>query len=225
MSGKEEVGDSGCSKSVSLSLLAPAPPANLSLGFAVQPPVLRASWSFPPGGRDGFRLRLYSLKPLALDSEETLGPEIQNFSWAQLPRGSEILVRLATLRGLEESGSANATGWTRECPLHGSPLPLPFIMTLTLGLPSSNGATNGGQSCRKLGRAGLSLPKPQCPCLERRLWLRGHQDSGTQSWAQGLSRAGPHICLLGHVKCFNSSLTAEAGKRSMARLSCCLAQL
>ncbi|XP_013013571.2 receptor-type tyrosine-protein phosphatase V-like [Cavia porcellus] len=90
----------------------PAPPANLSLGFAVQPPVLRASWSFPPGGRDGFRLRLYSLKPLALDSEETLGPEIQNFSWAQLPRGSEILVRLATLRGLEESGSANATGWT-----------------------------------------------------------------------------------------------------------------
>ncbi|XP_023564425.1 receptor-type tyrosine-protein phosphatase V [Octodon degus] len=90
----------------------PAPPANLSLGFAVQPPVLKASWSLPPGGRDGFRLRLYSLKPLALDSEETVGPETQNFTWAQLSRGSEFLVWLATLRGLEESSNASATGWT-----------------------------------------------------------------------------------------------------------------
>ncbi|XP_013377801.1 PREDICTED: receptor-type tyrosine-protein phosphatase V-like isoform X2 [Chinchilla lanigera] len=90
----------------------PAPPANLSLGFVEQPPMLRASWSLPPGGRDGFLLRLYSLKPLVLDSEEILGPETQNFSWAQLPSGSEFQVWLATLQGLEESGSVNATGWT-----------------------------------------------------------------------------------------------------------------
>uniref|UniRef100_A0A8C0X701 Receptor-type tyrosine-protein phosphatase V n=1 Tax=Castor canadensis TaxID=51338 RepID=A0A8C0X701_CASCN len=90
----------------------PAPPANLSLGFATQPPVLRASWSLPPGGRDGFQLRLYSLRPLALESKETLAPEAQNFSWAQLAPGSEFLVQLGTLQGSEESSSVNATGWT-----------------------------------------------------------------------------------------------------------------
>ncbi|XP_040133398.1 receptor-type tyrosine-protein phosphatase V isoform X3 [Ictidomys tridecemlineatus] len=90
----------------------PVPPANLNLGFAAQPPALRASWSPPPGGRDGFRLRLYSLGPLALKSEETLAPEAQNFSWAQLSPGSKFLVQVATLRGPEESNSANATAWT-----------------------------------------------------------------------------------------------------------------
>ncbi|XP_047377557.1 receptor-type tyrosine-protein phosphatase V-like isoform X3 [Sciurus carolinensis] len=90
----------------------PAPPANLSLSFTAQPPTLRASWSPPPGGRDGFRLRLYSLRPLALKSEETLAPEAQNFSWAQPSPGSKFLVQLATLRGPEESSSANATAWT-----------------------------------------------------------------------------------------------------------------
>ncbi|KAF7487075.1 hypothetical protein GHT09_000443 [Marmota monax] len=90
----------------------PVPPANLNLGFAAQPPALRASWSPPPGGRDGFRLRLYSLGPLALKSEETLAPEAQNFSWAQLSPGSKFLVQVATLHGPEESSSANATAWT-----------------------------------------------------------------------------------------------------------------
>ncbi|XP_015339328.2 receptor-type tyrosine-protein phosphatase V-like isoform X1 [Marmota marmota marmota] len=90
----------------------PVPPANLYLGFAAQPPALRASWSPPPGGRDGFRLRLYSLGPLALKSEETLAPEAQNFSWAQLSPGSKFLVQVATLHGPEESSSANATAWT-----------------------------------------------------------------------------------------------------------------
>ncbi|KAM5237789.1 receptor-type tyrosine-protein phosphatase V-like [Ctenodactylus gundi] len=91
---------------------APAPPANLSLGFAVQPPTLSASWSLPPGGRDGFRLRLYSQTPLMLKNEEILAPETHNVSWAQLSWGSEFLVQLATLWASEESSSATATGWT-----------------------------------------------------------------------------------------------------------------
>ncbi|XP_012872721.1 PREDICTED: receptor-type tyrosine-protein phosphatase V-like [Dipodomys ordii] len=91
----------------------PAPVANLSLSFATEPPAaLRASWSPPPGGRDGFQLRIYNLRPLALEKEETLVPEAQNFSWAQLAPGSEFLVQLGTLRGLDESSSANATVWT-----------------------------------------------------------------------------------------------------------------
>lgn len=95
-------------------LQGPAPPTNLSLGFSTQPAALRASWSHPPGGRDGFQLRLYRLRPLALESEMLLSREVQNFSWAQLTAGSEFQVQLATLWGSEESSSANTTGWTRE---------------------------------------------------------------------------------------------------------------
>ncbi|XP_043341904.1 receptor-type tyrosine-protein phosphatase V-like isoform X3 [Cervus canadensis] len=91
----------------------PAPPANLSLGLAARTPVLRAVWSPPAGGRDGFLLRLYCLRPPALESQETLGPEAQTFSWARLAPGTEFLVWLATLRGPDQSSSANATGWTR----------------------------------------------------------------------------------------------------------------
>ncbi|XP_030876727.1 receptor-type tyrosine-protein phosphatase V-like isoform X1 [Leptonychotes weddellii] len=90
----------------------PAPPANLSLGLASQPPALTASWSPPPGDRDGFQLWLYRLRPLTLESKETLAPEAQNFSWAQLPPGTEFLVQLVTVRGPDESSRANATGWT-----------------------------------------------------------------------------------------------------------------
>ncbi|XP_045839426.1 receptor-type tyrosine-protein phosphatase V-like [Meles meles] len=98
----------------------PAPPASLSLGLASQPPVLTASWSPPPGHRDGFQLWLYRLRPLTLESRETLPPEAQNFSWARLPPGTEFLVQLATLRGPHESSRANATGWT-------SPLAPPLV--------------------------------------------------------------------------------------------------
>ncbi|KAM8949440.1 receptor-type tyrosine-protein phosphatase V-like [Lycaon pictus] len=90
----------------------PAPPANLSLRLATRPPTLTASWSGPPRGRDGFRLRLYRLGPLTLESRDTLGPEAQDFSWARLPPGAEVLVQLVTVRGPDESSSANATGWT-----------------------------------------------------------------------------------------------------------------
>ncbi|XP_059136761.1 receptor-type tyrosine-protein phosphatase V-like [Peromyscus eremicus] len=90
----------------------PAPPTNLSLGFSTRSAVLRASWSHPPGGRDGVQLQLYRLRPLVLENEKTLSREAQNFSWAQLAAGSEFRVQLATLWGSEESSSVNATGWT-----------------------------------------------------------------------------------------------------------------
>lgn len=96
----------------------PAPPVSLSLGLAAQPPALRAVWSPPAGGRDGFLLRLYCLRPPALEGQDTLGPEVQTFSWTRLAPGTEFLVWLATLRGPDESSAANATGWTRECPAH-----------------------------------------------------------------------------------------------------------
>ncbi|KAM4861509.1 receptor-type tyrosine-protein phosphatase V-like isoform 2-T2 [Thomomys bottae] len=94
----------------------PAPVTNLSLSFTAEPPALKGSWIPPPGGRDGFRLRIYSLRPLALKEEKTLVSEAQNFSWAQWAPGSEFLVQLATLQGLDESSTASATVWTPPLP-------------------------------------------------------------------------------------------------------------
>lgn len=96
-------------------LAVPAPPANLSLGWASQPAALRACWSPPPGYRDGFQLQLYSLQSLTLHTQARLEAGALNFSWVQLPRGSEFLAQLRSLRGPDKSRSANATGWTREC--------------------------------------------------------------------------------------------------------------
>ncbi|XP_069911039.1 receptor-type tyrosine-protein phosphatase V isoform X3 [Oryctolagus cuniculus] len=90
----------------------PAAPVNLSLGFTAQPPALRARWGAPPGRRDGFQLRLYRRRPLSLQSQETLAPEAQNFSWPRLPPGTEFLVQLTTVRGPDASSSSNASGWT-----------------------------------------------------------------------------------------------------------------
>ncbi|XP_006942926.4 receptor-type tyrosine-protein phosphatase V-like isoform X1 [Felis catus] len=104
----------------------PAPPANLSLGLATQPPALTASWSPPPGGRDGFQLRLYRLRPLTLESKEALTPETQHFSWTPLPPGTAFLVQLATSRGPDESSSTNATGWM-------PPLAPPLVNVTTEG--------------------------------------------------------------------------------------------
>lgn len=52
----------------------------------------------------------------------TLASEARNFSWASLPPGAEFRLLLVTLRGPDQSRSANASAWTREC--H-SPAPTP----------------------------------------------------------------------------------------------------
>lgn len=135
-----------------LDLAVPAPPANLSLGLATQPPALTASWSPPPGGRDGFQLRLYRLRPLTLESKEALTPETQNFSWTPLPPGTAFLVQLATSRGPDESSSTNATGWMRECPLH-TPS---FLATLAGWIPQR-------------GEGGCVLPLTSSSSVHRQL--------------------------------------------------------
>lgn len=47
----------------------------------------------------------------------TLASEARNFSWASLPPGAEFRLLLVTLRGPDQSRSANASAWTRECHL------------------------------------------------------------------------------------------------------------
>lgn len=112
-------GTSGYANQVRLLVLAaPAAPINLTLGIATRPPALRAHWAAPPGRRDGFQLCLYRRRPLILQSQDTVAPEAQTFSWPLLFPGTEFLVQLTTLRGPDASNSINATGWMRECPPH-----------------------------------------------------------------------------------------------------------
>ncbi|KAG8518046.1 Receptor-type tyrosine-protein phosphatase V, partial [Galemys pyrenaicus] len=166
----------------------PAPPTNLSLGLAPRASVLRASWSPPPGRRDGFRLRLYHLRPLALEDEATLAPEAQSFSWPQLPPATEFLARLTTLQGADESSSTNATGWT-------PPLVPPLINV------TSEGPTQLRASWAHApgGRDGYEVTLYEAGALRGTHTVGAEVDSmgfsaltpGTEYEVQIVSRAGP----------------------------------
>ncbi|XP_006834287.1 PREDICTED: receptor-type tyrosine-protein phosphatase V-like [Chrysochloris asiatica] len=166
----------------------PAPPANLSLHFAAQPPVMMASWRPPPGVRDGFRLRLYRLRPLFLESEENLTPEAQNFHWVQLTPGTKFLVQLVTLRGPDNSSSANATGWT--------PPLAPPLVTVT-----SEGPTKLGTSWVHApgGRDGYQVTLYQAGVWAGTSTVGPEEDStsfstltpGTKYEVEVVSKAGP----------------------------------
>ncbi|XP_027421664.1 receptor-type tyrosine-protein phosphatase V-like isoform X4 [Bos indicus x Bos taurus] len=166
----------------------PAPPVSLSLGLAAQPPALRAVWSPPAGGRDGFLLRLYCLRPPALEGQDTLGPEVQTFSWTRLAPGTEFLVWLATLRGPDESSAANATGWTR-------PL-APALVNVT-----SEGATQLRASWVHAlgGRDGYRVTLYQAGVQVRSSPVGAHVDSasflaltpGTEYKVEVVTQAGP----------------------------------
>ncbi|XP_060034530.1 receptor-type tyrosine-protein phosphatase V-like isoform X4 [Erinaceus europaeus] len=149
------VGNVSSSASSTRACTLPAPPANLSLSLASRPPALRASWSTPPGGRDGFLLQLYRLRPLALESEQQLSPEAHSFSWAVSAPGMEFLARLSTLHGPDESSCTNATGWT-------PPLAPPLVAV------SSEGPTQLRASWRHApgGRTGYQVTLMQAGTLE-----------------------------------------------------------
>ncbi|XP_043861135.1 receptor-type tyrosine-protein phosphatase V-like [Dromiciops gliroides] len=90
----------------------PATPTNLSLGSEGKPSTLTAHWGPPPGALDGYRLWLYQRAPQKLRGEAEVSSEIRSFSWPQLPPGTEFLVQLVALRGVDESDIINATAWT-----------------------------------------------------------------------------------------------------------------
>lgn len=122
----------------------------------------------PPGGWDGFRLQLYRLRPPTLDSMGTLASEARNFSWASLPPGAEFRLLLVTLRGPDQSRSANASAWTREC--HSPPPHRPR------GRASTSSTSLGGQ---------LGGPRPAPRPLARPSWPGLHCVHGGVQCPQG----------------------------------------
>ncbi|CAM4610594.1 receptor-type tyrosine-protein phosphatase V-like [Lepidochelys kempii] len=120
----------------------PAPPANVSLTNSGSSSVLRAAWDEPPGGRDHYRVILYSLVPWGRETAQTLGPNARNVTWARLAAGRRFAAQVTAVKGSYESSSVNVTQWT-------SPL---APANLTLASPSASalqvswtGAEGGGE--------------------------------------------------------------------------------
>nr|XP_060628473.1 receptor-type tyrosine-protein phosphatase V-like isoform X1 [Anolis sagrei ordinatus] len=100
----------------------PAPPVNLTLKNLANSSVLYTAWAKPPGGRDHYRMILYSLLPPGLERIREVGPDSQDFLWTGLPAGSQFAVQVTAVKGQAEASSTIAVAWT-------SPLPVTFMKT------------------------------------------------------------------------------------------------
>lgn len=76
--------------------------------------VLYTSWTEPPGGRDHYRMILYSLDPPGMKRVHVIGPSVQDFLWTDLPAGSHFAVQVISVKGHAEASSTIAAEWTCE---------------------------------------------------------------------------------------------------------------
>lgn len=100
--------------SSSFSLEAPAAPVNLTLSNVGNSSVLYTAWGEPPGGRDHYRMVLYSLVPPGMERVRVVQPSTQDFLWMGLPSGSQFAVQVITVKGQAEAPSTIAVEWTCE---------------------------------------------------------------------------------------------------------------
>ncbi|NXG41131.1 PTPRV phosphatase, partial [Psilopogon haemacephalus] len=94
------------------SCTVPAAPTDLNFTNPGSSSELYLCWSKPPGRRDLYRVTLYSLSAQSRVGLQTLGPDAQNISWAQLEAGSRFAVQVAAVKGPFEASSTNVTQWT-----------------------------------------------------------------------------------------------------------------
>ncbi|XP_042322212.1 receptor-type tyrosine-protein phosphatase V-like isoform X3 [Sceloporus undulatus] len=102
--------------------MAPAAPVNLTLKNIANSSVLYTDWAKPPGGRDHYRMILYSLVPPGMERIHVVGPDTQDFLWTGLPAGSQFAVQVTAVKGQAEASSTIAVEWT-------SPLPVTSVKT------------------------------------------------------------------------------------------------
>ncbi|XP_053105141.1 receptor-type tyrosine-protein phosphatase V-like isoform X2 [Hemicordylus capensis] len=95
---------------------APAAPVNLTLRNTGNPSVLYTAWAEPPGGRDHYRIILYSLEPPGTERIQVVGPGTQDFIWTGLPAGSQFAVQIITVKGKAEASSTTIVEWTHPLP-------------------------------------------------------------------------------------------------------------
>uniref|UniRef100_A0A674J523 protein-tyrosine-phosphatase n=1 Tax=Terrapene triunguis TaxID=2587831 RepID=A0A674J523_9SAUR len=122
----------------------PAAPANVSLTNSGSSSVLRAAWDEPPGGRDHYRVILYSLVPWGIETAQSLGPNAQNITWTRLAAGSRFTAQVTAVKGPYESSSVNVTQWTY-------PLAPPNVYLTNQGRPDRLSASWGAAAGERDG--------------------------------------------------------------------------
>ncbi|XP_053249683.1 receptor-type tyrosine-protein phosphatase V-like isoform X1 [Podarcis raffonei] len=100
----------------STACTAPAAPVNLTLSNVGNSSVLHTAWGEPPGGRDHYRMVLYSLVPPGMERVRVVQPSTQDFLWTGLPSGSQFAVQVITVKGQAEAPSTIAVEWTSPLP-------------------------------------------------------------------------------------------------------------
>lgn len=87
---------------------------NLTLKNMGNSSELYTSWTEPPGGRDHYRMILYSLDPPGMKRVRVIGPGVQDFLWTGLPAGGHFAVQVISVKGHAEASSTIAAEWTCE---------------------------------------------------------------------------------------------------------------
>uniref|UniRef100_A0A6J0ST19 protein-tyrosine-phosphatase n=1 Tax=Pogona vitticeps TaxID=103695 RepID=A0A6J0ST19_9SAUR len=95
---------------------APAAPVNVTLKNSGNSSLLYTTWAEPPGGRDHYRMVLYSVVPPGMERVHVVKPGTQDFLWRELPAGSQFAVQVIAVKGQAEASSTIAVEWTSPLP-------------------------------------------------------------------------------------------------------------
>ncbi|KAJ7331834.1 hypothetical protein JRQ81_014014 [Phrynocephalus forsythii] len=95
---------------------APAAPVNLTLKNTGNSSLLYTTWEEPPGGRNHYRMVLYSLVPPGMEQVHVVRPSSQDFLWTDLPAGSQFAVQVIAVKSQAEASSTIAIAWTPPLP-------------------------------------------------------------------------------------------------------------
>ncbi|XP_029428450.1 receptor-type tyrosine-protein phosphatase V-like isoform X2 [Rhinatrema bivittatum] len=90
----------------------PLAPAEVSLANRGSSASLHATWTEPAGGRDFYRLILYSAGSQEALRDVTVGHGVTSYVFRNLSTGSSFTLSMAAVCGTSESFSPNLTEWT-----------------------------------------------------------------------------------------------------------------
>ncbi|ETE69838.1 Receptor-type tyrosine-protein phosphatase V, partial [Ophiophagus hannah] len=189
-----------------VTIVAPAAPVNLTLNNMGNSSVLYTSWTEPPGGRDHYRMILYSLDPPGMKRVRVIGPGVQDFLWTDLPAGSHFAVQVISVKGHAEASSTIAAEWT-------SPLPASSVQIWNGGHPNklhvawapASGRLDGYEL--KLYDTGSSTLATQAHLgRDATNFTYSGLTPGINYLSEILSKAGPHRTSAGNFSAWTSPL-------------------
>ncbi|XP_061487825.1 receptor-type tyrosine-protein phosphatase V-like isoform X3 [Rhineura floridana] len=190
----------------STACTAPAAPVNLTLRNPGNSSVLYTSWGEPPGGKDHYRMVLYSLVPPGMERVHVVRPGTQDFLWTGLPSGSQFAVQIITVKGQAEAPSTIAVEWT-------SPLPAASVQIwnerrpdrLSVAWASASGRVDGYEL--NLYRSGSGTTAAQASLgIDAANFTFSGLTPGANYLFEIVSKAGPYRSTAGNVSDWTSPL-------------------